>query len=83
MRNEAAVQLPCIGEDSQPTEMADIIASMSFVPARKWHNLAEEVLDDADGYYQKVEKRAADRLTENAAKTQRFSWPWKKNDRRS
>lgn len=56
-------------------------ARSSFVTARKWHNLAEEVLDDADGYYQKVEKRAADRVSEELAKRDRFDWPWKKNPR--
>jgi hypothetical protein len=54
-------------------------ARSSFVTARKWHNLAEEVLDDADGYYRKVEKQAAARIAENAAKTGRFTWPWKKD----
>lgn len=58
-------------------------ARSSFVPARKWHNLAEDVLDDADGYYQNVEKRAADRISENLAKRDRFTWPWKKNDPRA
>lgn len=53
----------------------------SFVPAPKWHNLAEEVLDDPDGYYEKVEKRTAQRqrvISERASRNRRFVWPWNK-----
>jgi hypothetical protein len=55
-------------------------ASASSVPARKWHNLAEEVLKDPDGFYSKVEKEAAERhtVTSEAPKTSGFVWPWKK-----
>lgn len=37
-------------------------AGISYVPARKWNDRAEELLKDPDAYYQRSEQRTAQEI---------------------